>query len=92
MEQDTQKECFCWSEAQADFLIFVKFFMCRWSAKTSSLFDLTKSAQLMVVEPQDLNHYTPLSAYMVRGPHLISPTVLYIRVIKTDRDTHLYAQ
>lgn len=35
-------------------------------------------AQLMVVEPQDLNHYTPLSAYMVRGHLLITPKVFLV--------------
>lgn len=30
-------------------------------------------AQLMVAEPEELNHYTPLSAYTVRGRLLVSP-------------------
>lgn len=35
-------------------------------------------AQLMVVEAQDLNHYTPLSACVVRGKLLISPKVFLV--------------
>ena len=33
----------------------------------------TDDLQLVVVEPAELNHYAPLSAYLLQGRHLVSP-------------------
>lgn len=35
-------------------------------------------AQLMVAEPEELNHYTPLSTYTVRGRLLLSPKAFLV--------------
>lgn len=51
-----------------------------WYVEHLRCYELCKrnTAQLMVAEPEELNHYIPLSAYTVRGRLLVSPKAFLV--------------